>query len=191
MSGENIPQFYWDTCIFIAHLNDDRGAYGSTIDDIGQFLDEAKVGKCRIHCSTLTIAEITKHNMKPGEHRSFSSFLADFRGAVIPLAPDPNIMALASELRSLTYTKTGGVRKLHTPDAIHLASAIALVETYGIGQLDAFHTFDNGKTRGLEGPGTPLLTFETWCESCADDPLARKIIDMKRCHPLHPEKKIL
>jgi hypothetical protein len=68
-------------------------------------------------------------------------------------------------LRSLTYTKTGGVRKLHTPDAIHLASAPALVESYGIGELEAFHTFDGGKSRGIDGPGTPLLGFETWYES--------------------------
>lgn len=187
--SEEIPEYYRDTCVFIAYLNDDRAAYGALVDDIQQFLDEAQRGECRIHCSTITIVEITKNRMKPDRYDSFPAFLRAFASAVIPVTPDPNIMALASELRSLTYTKTGGERKLHTPDAVHLASAISLRETFRV-PLKAFHTFDNGKTRGAEGPGTPLLTFETWCEKCADDPLARKVIEMTRSHPIHPNKKL-
>jgi len=119
----------------------------------------------------------------------FLDFLQSYRSAVVGIAPDNNIMAIASELRSLVYTKTGGERKLLTPDAIHLASAIALTDIYGV-PLDAFHTFDNGKNKGPEGPGTPLLSFETWCEQCEDDPLAKKVIDMVRCHPEHPNRKM-
>lgn len=188
--AEAKPQYYWDSCVFIAMLNDDRTAYGDIIDDLNQFATEAKSGAHVIHCSTITIAEITKKNMKPGAYPDFSAFLRDFRGAVVPIAPDPNIMAVASELRSLIYTKTSGERKLHTPDAIHLASALALVESYGIGELTAFHTFDDGKARGPDGKGVPLLSFETWCEACAGDPLAQKIIKMKRMKPLHPTKKL-
>ena len=96
-------------------------------------------------------------------------------------------MRLASELRSVIYTKTGGERRLHTPDAIHLASALALTETYGV-ELEAFHTFDSGKRRDPEGKGVPLLGFETWCEQCKTDPVARRVIEMSRTKPVHPEK---
>lgn len=181
------PHYYWDTCVFIAHLNEDRAAYGPLIDDIKQFLSEAQSGKCFIYCSTITIAEITRANAAKSTHDSFLSFLDDFKSAVIPISPDPNVMALASELRSLTYVKTGGERKLLTPDAIHLASAVTLVDVYGV-KLEAFHTFDSGKGRSIEGKGTPLLTFETWCGECKDDPIAQKVIGMDRCHPSHPNK---
>ena len=185
-----MPHYYWDTCVFIAHFNADRATYGGLIDDIGQFLRESRNGQCVIHCSTITIAEITRDKTVTPDHANFSEFLRDFSSAVVPVSPDPNIMAIASELRSLAYIKTGGTRKLHVPDAIHLASAIALTDTYGV-TLSGFHTFDNGKTRGAEGPGTPLLTFETWCEQCADDPLAEKVIDMPRSKPEHPNKQLV
>lgn len=184
-----VPQFYWDTCVFIAHLNDDRVAYGATVDDIGQFLREAKDGKCQIHCSAITIAEVTKDKIRSGKWQ-FAEFLRDYRDAVIPVLPDAQVMAVAAELRSLTYTKTGGKRKLDTPDAIHLASALVLTDVYGVA-LDAFHTFDNGGKRGFEGPGVPLLTYETWCEQCQNDPLAKKVMAMKRERPDHPARDML
>ncbi|WP_205756132.1 hypothetical protein, partial [Labrenzia sp. 011] len=106
---------------------------------------------------------------------------------VVPITPDVNVMRTASELRSLQYTKTGGVRKLSTPDAIHLASALELEETYGV-QNDAFHTFDRGKSKDADGKGIPLLGFEDWCEQCSNDPLANKAIALKRCKPSHPNK---
>ena len=109
-------------------------------------------------------------------------------GGIVPTTPDPNTMRTASELRSLIYSKTNGTRKLHTPDAIHLATAITLMDTYGV-HLDKFHTFDTGKKRDPdEGKGVPLLGYDLWCEKCADDPLARKIIDLEREQPQHPAK---
>ncbi len=183
-----IPNYYWDTCVFIAHLNDDKAAYGDLVDDINQFLNEAAIGECVIHCSTITIAEITRSHLKKAD--KFESFMKAFHGTVVPLSPDPNLMALASELRSLTYTKSNGTRKLQTPDAIHLASALTLIDVYGV-PLTAFHTFDNGKSKGPDGPGTPLLSFETWCEKCKDDPLAKKVIELNRCKPEHPNKKMV
>lgn len=181
----SIPQYYWDTCVFIAQLNDDRVGYGDTVDDISQFLDEAKQGKCTIHCSTITIAEITKDKVikDPAKWR-FSDFLRDFKDAVIPLQADVNIMSLAAEMRSLPFSKSGTPRTLGTPDAIHLASAIVLMDTFGV-QIEAFHTFDKGGKGGV-----PLIGFETWCERCADDPLAKKVIDLKRVPPEHPSKRI-
>lgn len=98
-------------------------------------------------------------------------------------------MRTASELRSLVYKKSNGERKLSTPDAIHLASALTLDEVYGVG-IEAFHTFDNGKSRDHDGKGVPMLTFETWCTECANDPLAQKVINLNRSKPNHPNKQL-
>lgn len=99
-------------------------------------------------------------------------------------------MALAAELRGLTYTKNRGERNLATPDVIHLASAIALVESYGVSPLTSFHTFDNGKGKSIDGKSVPLLSFETWCEACDNDPIAQRVIKMKRTKPFHPAKNL-
>ena len=112
-------QYYWDTCVFIAYLADERDGFGSLVDDIGQFLSEAQRGECVIHCSTITMAEITRHNCKV--ETDFDAFLDQWGAGIVPISPDPNTMRLASELRSAIYLKTGGERKLHTADAIHLA----------------------------------------------------------------------
>lgn len=186
--GNPVPQYYWDTCVFIAYLGDERDAYGDVIDDIGQFLEESSRGECVIHCSTVTMAEITKANIN-GSH-DFDQFMGLWGGGIVPLSPDPNTMSLASELRSLIYTKTGGERRLHTVDAIHLASALTLIDPYGV-TLDAFHTFDSGKKRDPEGKGVPLLGYQDWCEACKDDPLALRVIEMARTKPLHPHKKLI
>lgn len=179
--------YYWDTCVFIAFLGNERDAYGTVIDDIQQFLDEASRGECEIHCSTITIAEITRSNCKRADH--FDEFMERWGGGIIPISPDPNTMRIASELRSAIYSKTGGERKLHTPDAIHLASAITLTDAYGV-NIDEFHTFDSGKSRAPDGKGVPLLGYESWCEQCKDDPLVKRVIDLTRCKPIHPVKKL-
>jgi hypothetical protein len=99
-------------------------------------------------------------------------------------------MRLASELRSLIYTKTRGERRLHTADAIHLASALALIDDYGVA-LEAFHTFDKSGKRGEDGgKGVPLIGYQDWCEQCGDDPLARRVINMSLTQPLHPNRRL-
>lgn len=188
MSAE-IPAYYWDSCVFIAYLNDERDAYGTRIDDIGQFLDEARSGKCKIYCSTLTLAEITRKTLKTARVASFSDFLADFRSVIVPIDPDPTTMMMAGHLRGFSYTKTGGERKLMTPDAIHFATALTLVDTYKV-PLDAFHTFDAGKAKGPEGNGVPMLGYETWCEQCASDEAVKRVIALSREPPIHPSPRL-
>jgi predicted nucleic acid-binding protein len=181
-------QYYWDTCVFIAFLADERDGFGSAMDDIVQFLEDAQRGDCVIHCSTITMAEITRHNCK--RETDFDAFLEQWGAGIVSTSPDPNTMRIASELRSAIYLKTGGERKLHTPDAIHLATALTLIDAYGV-SLDEFHTFDQGKKRDPDGKGVPLLGYEIWCEQCADDPLVKRIIDLTRCKPQHPARTLL
>ena len=70
--------------------------------------------------------------------------MADYEGAVVPQDADPNIMTLSGRLRDLPYKKgDSNNRRLSTPDAIILATAIHLRDVYGVA-FTAFHTFDGG-----------------------------------------------
>ena len=89
----------------------------------------------------------------------------------------------------MIYTKIGGERKFYIFDVVYLVFAISLCEIFRV-FLKVFHMFDNGKTRGVEGFGMSLLMFEIWCEKCADDLLACKVIEMIRSHSIHLNKKL-
>ncbi|WP_156467619.1 MULTISPECIES: PIN domain-containing protein [unclassified Methylobacterium] len=179
---------YWDTCVFTAYLNNEVDAYGNYISHIGQYLDEAVDGKCKIYCSSITLAEITRGNLNTSKYQKFEDFLDEYSAAVVQVTPDPVIMSLAGDLRSLQYEKTGGKRKLLTPDAIHIASALVIQDVYKV-PIKALHTFDAGNSKGPEGRSLPILLAETWCDAIADDPIAQRLINLPRCKPEHPMPK--
>ncbi len=186
-----VQNLYWDSCVFISFLKKERDQYGNAIDDIEQYLREAKELKHNIYCSTITIAEVIPKHLDLTEHSKFSEFLKDYSGCIIQIGADPIVMEIAAELKSLPYKLVGGngTRKLLTPDAIHLASALVLKDAYNV-ELDVFHTFDNGKAKSPEGKGMPLLSFERWCDGIETNPLAKRIIDMRREKPHHPAPKM-
>lgn len=182
-------ELYWDTCVFTAYLNNEVAAYGNYISHIEQYLEEALVGKYKIYCSSISLAEITKGNLTQANYGRFEEFLEDYSAAVVQITPDPIIMSLAGDLRSLQYEKSGGKRKLLTPDAIHIASAISLRDVYKV-PIAALHTFDDGKSKGPEGKSLPILSAETWCEGLGNDPLAQKLVHLPRTKPIHPTPKL-
>lgn len=181
---------YWDACVFVAYLNEEQDAYGPYIEHIAQYLRECKERKCVIYTSTISIAEITDSCMKKNvTYGNFTSFLNDYQSLIIPIEATPNIMRIAASIKGLVYAKTGGRRVVGTGDAIHLASALALDDTYGVG-LSKFHTFDAGNSKGVDGKAVPILGFETWCEACKSDLSATKIMNMPRERPSHPSPEL-
>ncbi|MDR6670164.1 PIN domain-containing protein [Rhizobium sp. 1399] len=187
-----IPAYYWDSCVFIAHFNNERDRHNHLIDHIEQHLKEAQAGKCQIYTSTLTIAEITTPTLNAASVGSFNEFVRDFQSSIFLMEPDPNTMTLASHLRSQRYSKQDGAkpRQLSPPDAIHLATAINLKPMYNV-ELDAFHTFDAGKSRGLDGGrGLPMLGFEEWAAECSQDIWVKRVCDMRRSIPEHPTPQL-
>lgn len=171
--------------MFIAYLTNDQKAYD--IQSIETYLTEAKQNSTMIYASSLTLAEILPSKMGNGGFSDFTHFTSDFEGSVILVDPNPNIMALAGRLRDLPYKKgTSTSRKLDTPDAITLATALYLQNALGI-ELDAFHTFDNGKKKGPEGKCVPILSFEEWCQDFDghNTSLASEVIDLPRRRPIH------
>jgi predicted nucleic acid-binding protein len=193
MPGDSLPDtvihLYWDTNVFVAYLNDERDAYGFHVDHIGQYLGEAKEGKCLIYTSALTIAEIPKRRLVKSHYGSFTDFLRDYEGIIVQVAADPAVMVLAAEIKNLHYEKTGGVRDVGTPDAIHLASALSLDSVYEV-RLTAFHTFDNGKGKSANGKAVPLLSYEEWCGACRSEPAAQRVISLQRTRPVHPNPRL-
>ncbi len=181
--------YYWDACVFIAHLNDEQDKHGAHVEHIQQFLDESRNGQCTIYTSSITIAEIPSNRLKSAEYGTFAEFLDDFQGSIIPIGADPNVMAIAAQIRGLPFVKQGSRREVGTPDAIHLASALVLTSDYGV-PLTAFHTFDNGKSKMPEGKTVSLLALETWCDACRDDPLAKRLIALSRIRPLHSDPRL-
>ncbi|GFE97658.1 hypothetical protein DmGdi_27310 [Gluconobacter sp. Gdi] len=182
---------FWDSCIFYAYFSNNTAAYD--LSGVEQYIAEAKAGSVVIYTCSVALAEVVPSAFIGGKHGSFEEFLRDFRNAVRLVDLNPNVMLMAARLKDLPYRKTGGERKLGTGDAIMLASCIHLIENYGVA-VDAFHTFDSGKKRGLDGgKGMPLLNYEEWCEGFdgSQKDLAQKVIDLKRCNPVHPTPSLL
>lgn len=186
------PNFFWDSCVFTAFLLNETHAYD--VDSIEQYLGEARDGKCIIYSSTLSSAEVLPSQLKAGSVGSFEEFLEDFKGAIVPIDPNPNVMTLSGLLRDLPYKKgTSTKRKLGTPDAVMLATAIHLRDAHGI-PLTCFHTFDKGGKKDLDGTNSiPIIGYETWCEGFTpvQMAIAQKVIDLKRIQPIHPEPHLL
>lgn len=67
-------------------------------------------------------------------------------------------MALAAAIKNLTYTKNGGTREVGTANPVHLASALALMDEYGM-PLTTSHTFANGEGKGPDSRAVPLLSY--------------------------------
>lgn len=186
------PNLFWDSCVFAAFLRDETHAYD--IDSIEQYLAEAKEGKFLIYSSTMSSAEVLPSHLKKSAVGSFEDFLEDFKGAIIPIDPNPNIMTLSGLLRDLPYKKGDSTkRRLGTPDAVMLATAIHLRDAHGIA-ITAFHTFDKGRKKDLEGNNSiPIIGYETWCEGFTpiQTAIAQKVIDLHRIEPVHPEPHLL
>ena len=159
------PNYYRDTCIFFAYLNNEVEKYGHLIDHVEQYLDEARQGLCTIYTSTVTIAEIPAVRLSNDTYGTFTEFLEDYSGAIVQISGDPNVMVLASEIKGIVHTKgLGGRGEVSTLDAIHLASVLMLSADYNV-PVTAFHTFETCASKALEGGRQmPLLGYETWCE---------------------------
>ncbi len=172
--------------MFIALLNDQSDAYD--VRSIRTYLDEAaRPNGHQIFTSSIAFAEVTKAKLfKPGVG-SFDEFVRDFEGQINIVAADPIVCQRAGALKDLAYKKGATTKRvLTTGDAIMLATALELQDTYGV-TVNAFHTFDNGNgPRGPEGKGVPLLTYETWCEGIETNPLAKQVMELNRCKPIHP-----
>jgi predicted nucleic acid-binding protein len=183
---DTLSHLFWDSCVFCAFLRDERTIYD--VDSIRQYLEEAKAGKHRLYTSSIALVEVLPSQIKKPGVASFQSFINDFQGAVVISDASPNVMHTAAQLRDLPYKKGNSAgRRLSTPDAIMLASCLELKEALDV-PIDFFHTFDDGKKRGIDGKAVPLISYEDWCEGFTSEQMviAQRVIALIRRRPIHP-----
>ena len=180
-----MSNLFWDSCVFYAYLDSQATLY---IPDIERYLNEARNGQHRLYASSLVLAEVVPSAITRQGVGTFQDFVDDLQSAVTIVTPSPDVMHRTALLKDLPYKKgTSKGRRLSTTDAIMLASCIEIVETWNL-NVDAFHTFDDGKKRGLEGKMVPLLSYQEWCEGFTDEQLniVQPVIQLNRCKPEHP-----
>lgn len=181
---------FWDSCVFTAFLRNENDKYD--VNSISQYLEDARDGKCNIFASSIVFAEVVRSPISSPSMGSLQDLMDDLQGAIIIVDANIVVMQRAGLLRNLRYVKGSSPgRSLATPDAIMLASCLYLLDEIGI-NIDSFHTFDNGKRHGPEGRSVPLLTYHEWCDGFTpeDMKVAKPIIDLCRCKPIHPSPKL-
>jgi predicted nucleic acid-binding protein len=156
------PTVYWDSCIWIALINQEQGRFRQ----IQGVLDRARAGKVQIVTSTFTLAEVVKRRcgdqsfaMPEGDDDLFAELLK--QDYVVLAAVDWDIGTRARAL--FREFNDRGLKK--PQDAVHLATAV-------VENVDELHTFDGDDLLKLSG-----LVMR------ADG------IRLNICHPPEPEPK--
>jgi predicted nucleic acid-binding protein len=120
---------YWDTCIFLAWMNDERRPAGD-MEGLGQIAELVERAEVVLITSTLTRAEILQSKTSKEAMKKYDALLR--RSNVVPHNVDLPIARLTSELMDFYINSDF---ELLTPDAIHLATALHY-------SAHEFHTFD-------------------------------------------------
>ncbi len=139
------PRYYWDTCIFLAWLTNEARPPGEMegVAEVAALFDRREA---TLVTSVLAKTEVLESSLD-ATGRAFFDDIFKRSNFVLCDVTEP-ISDLAREIRD--HCQLSG-RKIKTPDATHLATAIAY-------RVDAMHTFDGGLL-SLSGNGTgrPLL----------------------------------
>ncbi len=141
MSGSD-PLYYWDTCLFLAWLQDENRKSGE-MDGVRELIERSKRREIRLMTSTITSIEVLTAKIPAGFDTLFYALLK----RVNRVGVDIKVATLAHDLRNYYASRPleFANKTLSVPDAIHLASAIFY-------RADEFHTFDgtgNSKLLGL------------------------------------------
>ena len=174
--------YFWDSNIFIAYINKEQ-AYQKYLDDISKILNDPK---SMIFSSQLALSEVTPNKIKESDMKSLKDFIDSFRQRIILINPTPNIWINAGLLKDVQYKKNNSEnRVLSTGDALMLATALELQLSPFNLELDAFHTFDDGKGKNSERKGKciPLLSYQEWIKDSDPSELVKKVIELNRCKP--------
>ena len=138
MAGTS-PLYYWDTCLFLAWLNDEQRKSGE-MDGVREVVERVKRREVRLMTSVITKIEVLSSRIPVGLDSLFEGLMK----RVTRLSVDTRVAGLAHDLRDFYQKNPGpGGKKLAVPDAIHLATGILY-------RADEFHTFDeDGSSKSL------------------------------------------
>lgn len=134
MAGK--PVIYWDSCIFIAWLKDEKRPDPKDMDGVTFLVEEWDAGRLGIVTSTITRVEVLDSYLTKEQRSAFEACLR--RSTMSVDGVTSTIAQIAHDIRD-AYEEP----RVATPDAIHLATAIAA-------GCDRFFTFDGqaSKRRG-------------------------------------------
>jgi predicted nucleic acid-binding protein len=133
----NIELIYWDVCIYIAWLMDEKRP-NHEMDGVYESARKIKEGQQKLVCSPIVPAELYKIKMGQQVIATFDRFLK--RRGVQYVDYDHRAGSLTSEITEF-YSIKG--ENMDTIDAQHLAISILY-------KVDAFYTFDKGKRSGMD-----------------------------------------
>jgi len=167
---------YWDSCIFIAWLRDEQRPNPSDMDGIAYLVEEWDAGRVVIVTSPITRIEVLDSSLTPDQAATFH---ACFRRSTLRVdAVTLPVADLAHELRDF-YADP----RLCTPDALHLATAIA-AECDTLYTFDGTNPSDKKKARKL----LPLGPKIAGKYALATEPPRRPVTNQARL-PFPPSKK--
>ena len=132
---------YWDSCIFIAWLKDEQRPNPLDIDGVTYLIEEWDAGRLIVVTSTITRIEVLDSHFSAEQRAQFQACLR--RSTIRVEGVTSPIADLAHDIRDHYAPPL-----IATPDAIHLATAIA-------GGCESFFTFDG--TDPSKKKGRPLL----------------------------------
>lgn len=134
MPGRAEP-YYWDACLFLAWLKDERRVVKGEMDGVREFINRFKRREIMLMTSTITYAEVTESKRPVGTLHLFDDLMK--RPKFNKISVDIRVSKLARQLRDYYSSKFDeyGNKTLSVPDAIHLATAILY-------KAVEFHTFD-------------------------------------------------
>ena len=175
---------YWDSCVFYSLLTGKPPEHQANVLEL---LHDAKSGSVKIHCSTITYAEIRQKSLRQKGHLTIADFFQDLGSAVVTIDPNPNIMIAAGELRDAEPTNPSDVttpnkRSIGIADAIHLQTCLYLRDVMNVKDIE-FQTFDQGKGKTWEGRCVPLLGFERWFPEATRTKRVRDVCGLTRKLP--------
>jgi predicted nucleic acid-binding protein len=136
MNGtEQTRIIYWDACVYLAWLMEEKSHGKVHMDAIAQIANENFQRKNVIITSTITFIEVMASKIRAEKEALFRK---SFRtGDHIAYDVDPPIALRARELRENLAKHESG-KNLSTPDAIHIATAL-------IYKADCLFSFDDGQ----------------------------------------------
>lgn len=133
MAGNN-PQYYWDTCIFLAWLKNEVNRKPGEMDGVREFIAKLNKRQISIMTSVLTVTEISAAKLPAGTEGILEQVMQ--RPNMSRISVDLKVATLARDLRNHYILKNGAAGlTLTVPDSLHLATAILYKAT-------EFHTFD-------------------------------------------------
>jgi predicted nucleic acid-binding protein len=133
----SIELIYWDTCIYIAWLMDEKRP-NNEMDGVYESARKIKEGHQGLVCSPIVTAQLYKIKMGQQVMATFDKFLK--RRSVRYVNFDHLAGSLTSEITEF-YSIKG--ERMDTIDAQHLAISVLY-------NVDAFYTFDKGKRSGID-----------------------------------------